>query len=139
MNYRNAEMKIDQLVSYLNEEKINLAPPFQRGHVWQIKTRRRLLENIVSGKPIPAIFLYKEASGSKYSYNILDGKQRLESLILYIGNSRPDFKINNWDRYFVDRNERKDANYPIILKGNKVHFTNLSEDLVTLAPFRDSS
>ena len=41
MNYRNAEMKIDQLVSYLNESKINLAPPFQRGHVWSVSTRRR--------------------------------------------------------------------------------------------------
>ena len=90
MNYRNAEMKIDQLVNYLNDNKINLAPPFQRGHVWSVRVRRRLLQNMVAGKPIPAIFLYKEASGSKYSYNILDGKQRLESLILFIGSSRSD-------------------------------------------------
>ena len=75
MNYRNSEMKIDQMVGYLNEEKINLSPPFQRGHVWTIKARKSLLRNIVAGKPIPAIFLYKEASGSRYSYNILDGKQ----------------------------------------------------------------
>ena len=73
MNYRNTEMKIDQLVNYFNEEKINLSPAFQRGHVWKLRTRRQLIANIVQGRPIPAIFLYKEASGARYSYNILDG------------------------------------------------------------------
>lgn len=130
MNYRNAEMKIDQLVSYLNDDKINLAPPFQRGHVWSVRTRRRLLQNMVFGKPIPAIFLYKEAAGSKYSYNILDGKQRLESLILFIGCSRNDFKINNWERYFVEKTERKDGEYWIDLAGTKTKFQALADDLL---------
>ncbi len=100
MRYRNSEMKIDQLVSYLNEEKINLSPAFQRGHVWALTVRRKLLRNIVLGRPIPAIFLYKEAVGSKYTYNILDGKQRLESLILFIADGRPDVRIPKWSRYF---------------------------------------
>ena len=45
-------------------------------------------------KPIPAIFLYKDAdAGSRYSYNILDGKQRLESILLFVGNERPDLRV----------------------------------------------
>lgn len=123
-------MKIDQLVSYLNEEKINLAPPFQRGHVWPLRTRRKLLQNIVSGKPIPAIFLYKEASGSKYSYNILDGKQRLESLILFIGSSRSDFGISHWEKYFFETSERKAGNFFIELNGKKLKFAVLDEEIV---------
>jgi hypothetical protein len=130
MNYRNAEMKIDQLVSYLNEEKINLAPPFQRGHVWPIRTRRKLLQNIVEGKPIPAIFLYKEASGSKYSYNILDGKQRLESMILFIETSRPDFKISHWDKYFFEASEKKMGAFYIEHNGKKLKFAELDEEIV---------
>ena len=130
MNYRNTEMKIDQLVSYLNEEKINLAPPFQRGHVWSVGTRRKLLQNMVAGKPIPAVFLYKEASGSKYSYNILDGKQRLESLILFINNARQDFQIPKWDRYFFEQSERRHSGYWIRLDGKKIRFNELQEDLV---------
>src|SRR6266566_2387206 len=82
MNYRNLDLKVDQFVAYLNDDKINLIPPFQRGHVWNLPTRRKLIQNIVQGRPIPAIFLYREASGSRYAYSILDGKQRLESLIL---------------------------------------------------------
>lgn len=57
MIYRNSEMKVDQLVNYLNDEKINLSPVFQRGHVWTIGTRKQLIKNIVQGRPIPAIFL----------------------------------------------------------------------------------
>jgi len=86
MKYRNLDLKIDQFVAYVNSDKINLIPSFQRGHVWKLPTRRKLIANIVKGRPIPAIFLYREASGDQYSYNILDGKQRLESLILFIGN-----------------------------------------------------
>src|SRR5437899_6372582 len=82
MDYRNSEMKLDQFVGYLNEEKINLSPVFQRGRVWGIGFRKKLIKNIVLRRPIPAIFLYKEEAGTKYSYNILDGKQRLESLLL---------------------------------------------------------
>jgi hypothetical protein len=41
-------MKLDQLIGYFNSRKINLAPPFQRGHVWDLKDRQRLLENMVT-------------------------------------------------------------------------------------------
>jgi uncharacterized protein with ParB-like and HNH nuclease domain len=83
MKYVNREMKIDQIVGYFNEKKINLIPPFQRGTVWPITFRRKLIQNMVQARPIPAIFLYKQEAGDKLSYNILDGKQRLESLILF--------------------------------------------------------
>ena len=84
MNYETSHLKVDQIVGYLNQGKINLIPSFQRGYVWPLIARRRLIENMVKRKPIPAVFLYKDASGATYSYNILDGKQRLESLILFI-------------------------------------------------------
>jgi hypothetical protein len=130
MNYRNTEMKIDQILNYFNEEKINLSPAFQRGHVWPIGTRRKLLANIVQGKPIPAIFLYKEASGARYSYNILDGKQRLESLILFVGNERSDLAVENWAKYFFDDNIRKKVGFWVQLPDGKMPFKKLDEQVV---------
>ncbi len=120
MNYRNIDLKVDQFVAYVNDDKINLIPPFQRGHVWSLTTRRKLIENIVQGRPIPAIFLYREASGSKYEYNILDGKQRLESLLLFIGNLRDGLQINNIQKYFFDTKLRACSNFEISL-GKKRH------------------
>lgn len=130
MNFSNSEMKIDQLVNYFNEEKINLSPPFQRGHVWSVGIRKKLLKNMVQGRPIPAIFLYKEAIGSRYSYNILDGKQRLESLILFIGNQRQDLAINQWQKYFFRKKQRTSADFPIELSDGKKTFAQLEEAIV---------
>ncbi|MGB8593189.1 MAG: DUF262 domain-containing protein, partial [Candidatus Acidiferrales bacterium] len=130
MNYRNSEMKIDQFVSYLNEEKINLSPAFQRGHVWKQADRKKLLKNVILGKPIPAIFLYKEASGSRYSYNILDGKQRLESLILYIGNKRTDLAISRWDKYLFGEAHKKHVGYKVGLADGEKSFADLDEGAV---------
>lgn len=131
MRYLNSSMKIDQLVSYLNEDKINLAPAFQRGHVWKLQTRRKLVRNIVLGKPIPAIFLYKEASGSRYSYNILDGKQRLESLILFIADNRPDVRIPGWHKYFFGAQHRSQASFYVDLEPKvRRAFKSLEDDKV---------
>ena len=72
MKYVNREMKIDQIISYFNQHKINLIPPFQRGTVWTLPTRQKLMENMIQIRPIPAVFLYKQAEGSQFAYNILD-------------------------------------------------------------------
>lgn len=100
MTYDIGKIKLDELISYFRDGKINLIPPFQRGRVWNARLRKKLLENMAAGKPIPAIFLYKEEAGSMYSYNILDGKQRLESILLFIGSDHASVKIPNWRDYF---------------------------------------
>ena len=114
MIYRNSEIRLDQMIGYLNDDKVNLSPVFQRGHVWTVATRRKLVRNVVQGRPIPAIFIYKEPSGSRYSYNILDGKQRIESLILFIANQTGGggrLAIQQWAKYFHTTKDRKDANF----------------------------
>ncbi len=126
MNYRNTEIKLAALVGYFNDDTINLNPVFQRGQVWNVALRRGLVENIVKGRPIPAIFLYKDDRGSRYTYNILDGKQRLESLLLFIGSSNPQLKIDNLGKYFFPR-ARTDAEFWINLEGKKVYFKNLAD------------
>lgn len=131
MDYRNSEMKLDQLIGYFNDGKINLIPPFQRGHVWKLPQRKGLIRNIVSGRPIPAIFLYKEPIGSKYSYNILDGKQRLESLLLFVGSKREDVNIQGLNRYFYERPLRAQANFSIEIEPKTfVTFADLDDDAV---------
>ena len=130
MKYTNSEMKVDQLVSYLNGGKINLSPAFQRGHVWNVKLRQALIKNVLDGKPIPAIFFYKESSGAAYSYNILDGKQRIESLILFIGNQRNDLKVDNWREFFYHETQRRHFQFPVLRNGSKVNIEKLPEDVV---------
>ncbi len=91
---------------------------------------QKVVRNIVLGKPIPAIFLYKEAAGSRYSYNILDGKQRLESLILFIAATRTDLRLPAWRRYFFGPQLKKHASFPVDLPEGKKRFAKLSDDQV---------
>jgi hypothetical protein len=35
MNYKTLDLKIEQFIYYVNDGKVNLIPPFQRGHVWK--------------------------------------------------------------------------------------------------------
>jgi hypothetical protein len=70
-----------------NEGLLKLDPAFQRSGVWQLKQRVHLLESIFQGYPIPSVFLYRhvdEGTG-KVVFEVIDGKQRLESLLMYTG------------------------------------------------------
>lgn len=129
MKFKNTEIKIDQLVSYLNEGKINLSPVFQRGHLWKVNQRRGLIKNILLGRPIPAIFLFKKSDGSKYLYNILDGKQRIESILLFINDHRNDLKIERWQD-FVYGSIRKQVNFSVDFEDKKQVCSDLSNDVI---------
>jgi hypothetical protein len=92
--------------------------------------RQELMKNMVAGRPIRAIFLYKEARGSRYTYNILDGKQRLESLLLFVGSKREDMKLNEIWSYFSDRRVRGTVDFQIMYEGEKTEFSGLPADVV---------
>ncbi|MGA2543632.1 MAG: DUF262 domain-containing protein [Verrucomicrobiota bacterium] len=111
MKYQISQMKLEVLIQYFKENALNLNPAFQRGRVWTLKMRKSLLKNILQGKPLPAIFLYKEATGSRYSYIILDGKQRLESILLYVGDQREDLRIPAWTTYFFLKKDKDQAHF----------------------------
>lgn len=130
MNFANREIKIDQLIDYINAGKINLIPKFQRGSVWTPIMRKKLVANMILGRPIPAIFLYKEESGAKFDYNILDGKQRLESLILFVGEKNPNLSITDLPAFFSDPKVRKLRNFKIDIDGQSLALADLDEKLV---------
>lgn len=133
MDYRNTEIKLETLVSYFNEERVNLNPVFQRGTVWKIADRQELIKNVVLGRPIPAIFVYKDSDGSRYIFNILDGKQRLETILLYIGSQRADFKIDTWTKYIPVGDLRLQVNFAAPLgekKNQLLKLTQLSPSVV---------
>lgn len=67
---------------------LNLTPVFQRQSVWKPIDREKLINSIYKGFPLPAIFLYKHQHDGKVVYEVIDGKQRLESILTYIGAMR---------------------------------------------------
>ena len=75
---------------------LNLDPVFQRQSVWRQKQREHLIDSVFLGYPIPAIFLYKhidESTGAMV-FEVVDGKQRLETLFMFMGVMRGRFPVS---------------------------------------------
>lgn len=67
-------------------QRCNLSPEFQRDEVWNNDEKSYLIDTIMKGLPIPTIYIatMREKYGEKYI--VVDGKQRLLSIIAFLEN-----------------------------------------------------
>lgn len=78
-------------ISSLNEgrtlDKFNLDPAYQRKSVWSVEQQSLLIDSILKNIPIPPIFLRENIDKKgKTSFEVIDGKQRLNSIFKFIDN-----------------------------------------------------
>ena len=76
---------VQELLYLFQNKSLNLSPGFQRQSVWSETDRRLLISSLFDGIPIPSVYLYRQPGvGGKMQYDVIDGKQRLESILLYM-------------------------------------------------------
>lgn len=82
-----------------NYGQLDLDPPYQRRSVWTLKDRRFFLDTVLKNFPCPAIFLYQKSDITlgRMIYHVVDGKQRIETLI-YFRNNKLALDRNYGDR-----------------------------------------
>lgn len=92
----------DWTVSTLRDELddiIDLNPEFQRRSVWSHKAKSKFIESLIMGIPIPQILLAESQDRRNY-YLVLDGKQRLQTIMEFfsgkVSNGKP-FKLSGLD------------------------------------------
>lgn len=85
---RHETHKISDLIGRLKRGELNLSPTFQRKSVWLERDKRLLIESLLRGFPIPAVFLYQRYDGGRLCYDVIDGKQRLETIFGFMGEVR---------------------------------------------------
>lgn len=66
--------------------KLELNPPYQRKSVWGAKDRKFFLDTIFNNYPCPAVYLQKEITSDSMIYNVVDGKQRLQTVLDFYNN-----------------------------------------------------
>lgn len=79
---------IQEFVLLFNNGQLNLEPGFQRDSVWTLSDRKKLIESLLQNYPVPSVFLYRQHDNGKLRYDVIDGKQRLETVLMFQGAGR---------------------------------------------------
>ncbi|MCZ8184220.1 MAG: DUF262 domain-containing protein [Beijerinckiaceae bacterium] len=75
---------VETVLAQLQRGNIDLSPRFQRRDAWSRPAKSRFVESIILGLPVPQVVL-AELPEQRGRYIILDGKQRLLSLMQFSG------------------------------------------------------
>ena len=134
-NHNSYPKPIHDLVNLYNNGQLNLNPGFQRKSVWVARDRKKLIESILRNYPVPAIFLYKREENGKILYDVIDGKQRLESIFLFMGVIRGNrFNVNTQldddsENSVIDWNVLKRKNRQSLIEGYKLYTIEVDGEL----------
>lgn len=74
---------IAQFRQYAVDGEMNLSPSYQRADVWQTADAQILIESVLRGIPLPSVILLQRNTDDGDRYEIVDGKQRLTSLLRF--------------------------------------------------------
>ncbi|MFN8343067.1 MAG: DUF262 domain-containing protein [Cyclobacteriaceae bacterium] len=101
---------LPQVIDFVKNKKwMNLRPEYQRRLVWDRSKKSLFIESLIMNIPIPPIFLYEW----DYSrYEVMDGQQRLSSVIDFYENRYKLTGLEQWP----DLNGRSYGDLPPILQ-----------------------
>lgn len=76
------DITVKQVYDMLLDGMIDIAPEYQRHFKWDATRQSALIESLILGIPIPSLFM---ATNPDSSWEVVDGLQRITSLINFIG------------------------------------------------------
>lgn len=116
------DLPVETLVSWVNREKLNLQPDFQRSFVWNTSKASRLVESLLLAIPIPVIYVAEEHDRT---YSVVDGQQRLTSICAFVNGAFPGgqkFKLSGLQA-LTYLNRKAFGDLPIDLQEEILNFT----------------
>jgi hypothetical protein len=89
-----SDFLLPQVLDFVQKDKwINLRPEYQRRSVWDTAKRSLFIESLLLNIPIPPIFLFEHALSR---YEVMDGQQRLNSIVDFYENGFSLKKLERW-------------------------------------------
>lgn len=88
---------INDFLNWFDNGELTLSPKYQRNSVWNNSAKSYLMDTILRGYPIPQIFIRQiiDTNTRKTTREIIDGQQRLRSIIEFTQNAFPILKTHN--------------------------------------------
>lgn len=111
----------ETIVNQLRKKNIDLNPDFQRRDAWDIPKKSKFIESLILGLPVPPIIL-AEKTDRKNSYLVIDGKQRLLSIMQFCADQNRDT-----DKDFLTLNLK---NLEILKDINGYNYNTMSSSLL---------
>jgi hypothetical protein len=75
-------MGLSEMYSWLEKQRLDLTPAFQRLFCWQEDQQSKLIESILLGLPLPPIYAFRATKG----HEVIDGVQRLSTIRRFMKN-----------------------------------------------------
>ena len=75
------QQDLSWFIDMRTQGRLELDPPYQRKSVWTYKDKQFFLDTILNNYPCPAVYLQKENTDRGPLYNVVDGKQRLSTIL----------------------------------------------------------
>jgi len=95
--FKSRPLSVKEIRDMAERDELDLTPEFQRRSVWTDKARSYLIDTIVRGKPIPKIYFrtIENPTTNKTIHAVIDGQQRLTSVLSFLQDGFPINKIHN--------------------------------------------
>ena len=82
------DVTVDDLIRRVERGRIEFAPVYQRQFRWDNPRQSQLIESILLGIPVPPLFMATNSVvGQQVQWEVVDGLQRLLTLVNFAGNS----------------------------------------------------
>lgn len=83
VDFNTFDITVKELINMVSEDYIDIAPEYQRQFRWDSERQSKLIESVFLGIPIPSLFM---ATNKDSTWELIDGVQRLSTLIRFAGN-----------------------------------------------------
>lgn len=91
VSFDSYDLAVRQITDMLAEKMIDIAPEYQRHFKWNPERQSQLIESLMLGIPVPSLFM---ATNSDSSWEVIDGLQRITTIINFIGSENLIKEIN---------------------------------------------
>lgn len=106
------DFSIGELVNMYEQQELIIHPEYQRLFRWTDTQKTALIESILLGIPIPPIFVAEDENGV---WEVVDGLQRLSTLVSFFGKLKPE----NVKTISDDENDDENDDDEIVNTNNK--------------------